>query len=364
MKNLAEKIRILFMGMLIAVFSITSAFAEELRMMTWEGYAPEKHVGIFRQLVREKYGVELNLSIKYISNPDEFYKGVRNKRVDIFSPTHNIPKDPKYKFIKGKLALPIDLNHIPHYKEMIPSFQKADYFTEGGQVYVVPFLYGPYGLAYNTGILKETPMTWNILWDPKYARKYAISSDYYEVNIFTTALAMGVDKDKIHHYDAVYSHDMVDKLKHLVKNAGKLWTGVDTADDLQGLSLAAAWGFSFAELKKRGEVWKMSDPEEGSAGWIDCWMISHTLRNKPKLKRIAEEWINYAISPEFQLNVAVRELSSGPVNLTIKDQLTPEEREAFHLNNPNYFQNKFLPWKILDRRTRRGFKLLWKKATR
>ncbi len=355
---------LVFWSVFAAIVAPCPVFGEELRILTWEGYAPAKHIEIFRQLVRNKYDFDLNITVKYVSDPDEFYKAVRNKKADIFTPAHNLPKDPRYKFIKGKLTLPLDLRNIPYHKDLIPALQKADYFSKGGQLYVVPFMYGPYGLAYNTGLVKEEPKSWNVLWDPKYAGKYAISSDYYEANIFSAALSMGIDKIRIAQYDSVFSPELLGKLKYLVKNAKSLWTGVDSADTLQGLSLATAWGFSFPELKKRGEIWKMGSPGEGTTGWIDCWMISHTLRDKPKLKRIAEEWINYVIAPDFQLDVCVRTLGSAPVNLTIKEQLTPEEIRTFHLDEPNYFQDKFLPWEILDKHTRKGFKLLWKKATR
>ena len=108
----------------------------------------------------------------------------------------------------------------------------------------------------------------------------------------------------------------------------------------------------------------MATPEEGSTAYIDCWMLSHTLRNKPKLKQIAEAWIDYTISPDFQVEQVVRTLNNFPVNFSITDRITPEETSVFHVDDPTYFQNNFIPWEILDRNTRKGFELIWKKATR
>jgi len=241
-------------------------------------------------------------------------------------------------------------------------FKKADYITEKGQVFGVPFTYAPYGLAYNTGIVKESPKTWNVFWDPKYAKKYSVSSDMYELNIFITALAMGVERSKLARYDTIRTPEFFDKLKYFAQNAGSFWGGVDTADNLQGKSLATAWGFSFSELRKKGEIWKTANPKEGTPGGIGNFMISHTLRTKPKLKRIAEEWLNYVIAPDFQINVVIRKLNTSPVNLAIKDKLTPEEIETFHLDDPNYFEEKLIPYDILDNRTRKGAELLWKKS--
>lgn len=106
----------------------------------------------------------------------------------------------------------------------------------------------------------------------------------------------------------------------------------------------------------------MADPKEGTTCFVDNFMISHTLMKKPELKRIAEEWFNYVIGPDFQTDVVVRTLSNFPVNISIKDQLTPEEVRTFHLDNPNYFNEKLIPWPILDSRSRKAFRLIWEKA--
>ena len=228
-------------------------------------------------------------------------------------------------------------------------------------MYAIPFVYGPYGLAYNVEKM-DKPQSWTVLWDPKYAKQYAISSDYSEANIYTTALALGIDKNKIGNYDDLNTKEFLEKLTALYSNAKAYWEGVDTADVLQGLPLATSWGFSLPELKKRGENWKIATPKEGTTGWIDNFAIAHTLRDDPKMKRIAEEWLNLAISPEFQVDVVVRGLGSSPVNLTIKDKLTPEEAADYHLDDPEFFQKNLIPWPVLDSRSRKGFDLFMKRV--
>lgn len=354
---------LLVMAMVLVGMLCSWVHAEELRIMTYEGTTPEDHLEKFTQIVKDKYDVDLEISVSYISDPGEFYKALKNKQVDIINGPHNTLKDPRYKFIQGKLIIPLDLENIPHYADLIPSLQNAEYATEKGQVYAVPFLYAPYGLAYNTDALSAPPDSWAIFWDPAYAGKYAFGSDY-EQNIYITALAMGIEREQLGQYDAVSSPEFLEKLTAFVKNAKGMWIGVDTADVLQGTAFSTAWGFSFADLKHRGENWAMAAPKEGMMGAVGNWMISHTLRDKPQLKRIAEEWLNYAISPEYQLNHLVRKLSTAPTNLSIKDQMTPEEVAAFHLDAPNYFEKHLIPYPIVDSRSRKGFELIWKKATR
>ena len=358
-----KRVQILVSVLVVAVmmFCAVPVHAEKLRMLVWEGYAPQKWIEKYKGIVKEKYNVDLDVEIKFVSSTDQFIDALKGRSADIITPSHNLPKDPRYKYITGKLILPIDLKNIPNYKDIITTLQKADYCTEDGQVYAIPFVYGPYGLAYNTDKLDE-PQSWNILWDPKYAGQYTISSDYSEANIFTTALAMGIDQRKISNYDELNSKEFLEKLTNLYGNAKSYWEGVDTADVLQGLPLSTSWGFSLPELKKRGENWKIASPKEGTTGWIDNFALAHTLRDDPKMKRIAEEWLNLAISPEFQVEVVVRGLGSSPVNLTIKDKLTPEEAADYHVDDPEYFQKNLIPWPVLDSRSRKGFDLLMKRV--
>jgi spermidine/putrescine transport system substrate-binding protein len=347
---------------ILNLYPVSQVFAEELRMLTFKGTDPPEALEAFKVLVKEKYGVDLNIAVSYVSEHGDFYNALRNKETDIINCPHNLPKDPRYKFISGKLVIPIDLNNIPNYKDLIPSFQKADYITENGEVYGVPFTCAPYGMAYNTNKLQDPPATWNVFWDPQYKGKYSVSSDMYELNIFITALSMGIDKSKLADYKSVYSPEFLDRLRYLAQNVKSFWGGVDTADNLQGTALATAWGFSFAELKKKGEIWEFANPKEGTPGGVGNYMISHTLRNQPKLRRIAEEWLNYVISPDFQVNIVARKLSTAIVNLSVRDQLTPEETASFHLDDPNYFQERLIPYPVLDNQSRKGFELLWKKA--
>ena len=345
-------------------FIVSSAVcAEELHMMTYEGTTPPGRLEEFTAIIKDKYGVDLEITVSYIADPGEYYKALRNKQVDIINAPHNTLKDPRYKLIQGKLILPLDLANIPNYADLIPGLQKADYAVEDGQVYAVPFAYAPYGLAYNTNLLATPPESWAAFWDPQNAGKYVIGSDY-EQNIYITALAMGVERDQLGSFDAVSSPEFLEKLTAFVKNARGMWIGVDTADVLQGTEFSTAWGFSFAELQQRGEVWQMADPKEGMMGAVGNWMISHTLLDQPQLKQIAEEWLNYVISPDYQLNHLVRKLSTSPTNMSIKAAMTPEEAAAFHLDDPDYFETHLIPYPTLDNRSRQGFELLWKKATR
>ncbi|MGE0087433.1 MAG: PotD/PotF family extracellular solute-binding protein [Desulfococcaceae bacterium] len=340
-----------------------SAYAEELRILCWEGYADSEYTQNFEKIVKKKHGMDLKITVRNVSDPQEFFDGIRGKEIDLISPAHNIPKSWLWQLIGKKLVLPVNLSHIPNYKNIIPELQNADYISENGEVYGVPIVYGPYGLAYNTAVFKEAPESWNIFWDPRYAGKYAVSSDYYDANIYFAGLASGFGRKDIFDYDKMNTPEIREKLQKLAQNAKIFWKGVDTADDLQGLAFATAWGFAIPELAKRGEIWKMAQPKEGTTGWVDNWMIGFSLKDNPQMKQIAEEWINYSISPEVQVGY-VRKIAQFPVNLSIKDRLTAEEIRDFHLDDPGYFKKNLILWEVLRERDQNGFKRLWEEARR
>lgn len=337
------------------------AETQVLRLLVWEGYAPQTQRQEFEHYIQEKYGVDLHLDVSYIAETDDCYRAVRLKTADILSPAHNRINDKRFRMFDLGLLLPLNLDNIPNYADLGSNFTNLAHLTYQGQAYGAPFAWGPYGLIYNADRISTPPTSWNVLWDPRYRNQFMIA-DLGEHNIYITALALGYHDDDLKSFDAVNNARFRNKLISLARNSQSLWLGVDTADDLQGMSLATSWGFSLPELRERGENWKWAPLEEKSPGWIDNFVISHTLKDRPQLKRIAEEWINYALSPEFQAAVLVEGLAARPVNRKTKALLSQRLVETVGLDGAASFEELFILMPELDRRTRNGFDLLWNRA--
>ena len=103
-----RKITVMFAVFFVAITMLCAApvQAEKLRMLVWEGYAPDKWVEKYKDLVKEKYKVDLEVEVKFVTSNDQFIDALKGGSVDIISPSHNLPKDPRYKYIAGKLTLP------------------------------------------------------------------------------------------------------------------------------------------------------------------------------------------------------------------------------------------------------------------
>ena len=221
-----------------------------------------------------------------------------------------------------------------------------------------------YGLCYNADKVSE-PMSWNILWSEKAKNKFTISRDYFDCNIYVTALVLGANYSEIYNYDLltkkIGKDKLTKKLNLLGQNAFSLWEGTAKADEFPELFYATTWGYAVAVANKKGGNWKMANPKEGGTVWIDHWVITHAVKDDKFKRRVCEEWINYCLTDRCQLGV-VRNWGVSPVISKVKG-LTAEENTVFNVGNNKFWKNLSL-WQIQNKRTQDGFEGLWKRAIR
>ena len=334
-----------------------------LRLFIWEGYAPQEFVDKFEREVEQKYGKKVKLDIKYALMHDDFYNVIRNKTADIVMVSHHSIKDKRFDFIKKQLIIPIDSTDIPNYEHLPHDLKWADYNVSDGKLYGVPIANGPYGLGYNTARFEQAPTSWSIFWDPVMKGKYSIGQNEYLYNINLTALAMGYSRETINSYDKLNTPELRERLRQLAVNAHSFWISIDRAEDLMGLSCATAWGDSFAEMKRRGEIWELADPQEGTIWWIDEYALTWALADRPLMKSIALDWINMSLSDDYQIGHVLREAGAYPIITNIEEQLTEEEKKRIQVNStPGAFMaGRILPHSY-SQRDHNGMKLMWEEA--
>ncbi|SDU08156.1 ABC transporter substrate-binding protein [Desulfobacula phenolica] len=363
MKKIKRLILSFLMGFVLFFVPSCAQADNILNLLTWDGYAPDKYVAEFEAFIEQKYDKKVKINRTYLQDTTEIFVPVRTGKADIFVPTQHILNDGRWKFVDNNLALPLNLENIPNYKYVLKSFEP--YTTFNGKVYAAPIAHGAYGLVYNTKYFPTPPKTWNILWDEQYKGKYTITKGTTEVNIYITALALGYDVDDMSDFAKLNNETFHAKLRTLVENAHSFWPGIDSPHHFKGLYLGTSWGWSLSGLNQKDDTWKMVDPQEGSPAWIDSHAIAHSLKNKPFLKKVAEEWINYTLGKKYQIEVVVNYLTSAPVTRNIVDGLPQEKIKEFHLDDPDYLAkyHHFYPT-IKEKRDRNGLKVLWKNASK
>ncbi|MES9968982.1 MAG: extracellular solute-binding protein [Candidatus Thiodiazotropha sp.] len=332
-----------------------------MRFLAWGGYVPQHFQEKFIKAVKEKHGIDLKMEVSAVDSTGDFFNALRYEKADVISPSHTHFKDQRYKMIQYNMLLPLNLENIPNHKNVIPGLQNLDFWTENGKVYGIPLGTGPYSLAYNSEVM-EDPKSLLALWDPKYKNRYTLGREEYWANVFITALAMGYDRNEIHDYKKLNTYEFQEKLKQLAENAHHMWVGVERPKDLKGMDMALMWGVALTE-KNLAAPWQWSDAKEGMTFWIDLFSISHTLEDKPKLKQIAEEWINFVLSDEYQAHFALIQ-GGTPITTTVKDVLPEEAVKWYRLDDPDYFNERRILWPVLNKKNQKGLLRLWKKALR
>ena len=156
-----------------------------LNLLVWEGYADPSFVQGFE----EKYHCKVSAS--YMGSSDELVAKLRGGSAgnyDVISPSSDVATS----IAAAGLALPLDLTQIPSYSQLSPQLTSLPLVRIKGQVYGVPFMWGPDPLIYDTTVFPKPPESWTIFWDPKYRGKISVWDDLSTV--YMAAQVLGYDK--------------------------------------------------------------------------------------------------------------------------------------------------------------------------
>src|SRR5499427_8241494 len=141
-----------------------------LNLLVWEGYADPSFVKAFEDENHCK------VSASYMGSSDELMaklRGGSSGNYDVISPSSDVATS----IATSGLAAPLDLSRIPTYAELSPQLTSLPLVRANGQVYGVPFMWGPDPIVYDTTAFAQAPDSWTVFWDPKYKRKVSVWDD-------------------------------------------------------------------------------------------------------------------------------------------------------------------------------------------
>ncbi|MCV2403140.1 extracellular solute-binding protein [Marinomonas sp. C2222] len=272
--------------------SVSAQAAEELRLLTWGGYAPQEVVDLFEQETGIKVKVTKSNNEEMISK----LKATRGAGFDLAQPSqdritsaqkaHNIYK-------------PLDLSKIDS-SQFIQSMLAAtkDQSTLGGDVYAVPHVWGSSGLIVNKADAADI-QDYTDLCKPAYAGK--VTYRLKRPTLIGFAFAMGedpfaayADKDK---YQQIMEK-VGQKLTDCKANVKAYWSGGDAMLNLMrsGETTAAmAWDAGGWKLNKDNADINFVAPKSGALGWIDTFVLPRKTKNE----EAAYKWINFVMQPNI-----------------------------------------------------------------
>jgi len=340
------KHRALFLGILACTLlaSACKKNAESLSLLVWEGYADPSFVQAFEESHHCK------VTASYMGSSDELVAKLRGgsaSNYDVISPSSDVAAS----IARTGLAAPLDLSKLPSYAQLSPRLRDLPLVKSNGQIFGVPFMWGPNPLLYDTTVFPQAPDSWAVFWDPKYKGKLSVWDDLSTV--YMAAQILGYDKP-----DPSQLYNLTDeqlaavkkKLIELKPNIRKIWsTGGELTNLFQNheIVLAMGWPLNTNDLRKLNFPIGETIPKENTTGWIDHLMITAASTRK----ELAQAFLEYMIEAKTQKLVTDR-THYTPANPGASQFLTPEEMKGLHLDNPDAYMQRIYFWQDVSRRAK------------
>ena len=340
------KPRALFLALRAAAFACGSCKKSEptLSLLVWEGYADPSFIRAFEQSHHCK------IVAAYMGSSDELVaklRGGRASNYDVISPSSDVATS----IARAALVAPLDLSQIPSYSQLSSKLRDMPLVKLSGQVYGVPFVWGPNPLLYDTTVFSTPPDSWAVLWDPKYKGKISVWDELS--TLYMTAQVLGYDKpdpNQIYNLSDAQLEAVKKKLLELKPSIRKIWTSGGELTNLfqnHEIVLAMGWPLMTNQLRQANFPIGETIPKENTTGWIDHLMITAASQNK----QLAQQFLEYMIEAQTQKQIAdVTHYS--PANPGAAQFMTPDEIKVLHLDSPDTYMQRIYFWQDFPRRSK------------
>ncbi len=338
----ARRLSILLFGLLLTLSC--SNKTRTLNLLVWEGYADPSFVQAFEQQNRCK------ISASYMGSSDELVAKLRGgsaANYDVISPSSDVATS----IAAANLAAALDLGKIPSYNQLSSQLTTSPLVRVNGQVYGVPFMWGPNPIIYDTTAFPQPPDSWSVFWDPKYKGKVSVWDDLSTV--YMAAQVLGFDRpDPTQLYNL--SDQQLDavkkKLLELKPNVRKIWsTGGELTNLFENheIVIAMGWPLNTADLKKADFPVGETIPKEHTTGWIDHLMITAGSENKD----LAYKFLEYMVEAKTQ-KLVTDKTHYVPANPQAAQFMSADEVKALHLDEVDNYQKRIYFWQNVPRRAK------------
>jgi spermidine/putrescine-binding protein len=342
----AMRLRVIFLGFLAFVLACGACKKKEesLSLLVWEGYADAS----FTRPFEESHHCKIVAS--YMGSSDELVAKLRGgsaSNYDVISPSSDVAAS----ITRSGLAAPLELSKLAAYPQLSAKLREMALVKANGQVYGVPFMWGPNPLLYDTTVFSQPPDSWTIFWDSKYKQKISVWDDLS--TLYMAAQILGYDKPDPSHLYNLTDEQLAAVRKKLIElkpNIRKIWsTGGELTNLFQNheIVLAMGWPLNTNDLRKLNFPIGETIPKENTTGWIDHLMITSASSHK----ELAQAFLEYMIEAKTQKLVADR-THYTPANPLAAQFLSSEEVKSLHLDDPDAYMQRIYFWQDVPRRAK------------
>ena len=163
------------------------------------------------------------------------------------------------------------------------AFRKTSRFvsrsSSNGQIYGVPFMWGPNPLLYDTTAFPKPPDSWTILWDPKYRGKdFSLGRAFQHLHgragsrLRQTRSQPALQSLRRATRSSKEKTDRAEAQRPQI--SGRPAANSPIFSRITKLSLAMGWPLMTAQLRKLNFPIGETIPKENTTGWIDHLMIT------------------------------------------------------------------------------------------
>jgi putative spermidine/putrescine transport system substrate-binding protein/spermidine/putrescine transport system substrate-binding protein len=339
-----RKLKFILFALLPVLFSGCARKTPTLNLLVWEGYADPSFVKAFEDENHCK------VSASYMGSSDELVAKLRGGSAgnyDVISPSSDVAT----MIATTGLAAPLDLTRLPSYSQLSPQLTSLPLVRAKGQVFGVPFMWGPDPMIYNATAFPRPPDSWNVMWDPKLRGKVSVWDDLSTV--YMAAQVLGYDKpdpSRLYNLSDEELEAVKKKLIELKPNIRKMWsTGGELTNLFQNHEVVVAMGWPLMTNQLRKSNFPIGEiiPKENTTGWIDHLMITAGSDNKD----LAYKFLEYMIQSQTQKKVT-DVTGYTPANPHAAQFMTPEEQTNLHLDDVDNYQKRLYFWQNVPRRAK------------
>lgn len=314
-----------------------TAVAEEINVLTWEGYADDSFIKAFEETS------ECKVNATYVGSNDDFAPKLAGGGgiYDLITPSI----DTTALMIDAGFVEPLDTDKIAEWDNIYEKFRTIEGIQKDGEYYAMPYTWGSIPFMYRVDKFDTPPTSLEDIFRPELSGKISLWDDKSSLYV---AARMNGDMDIYNLTDEQLdaARERMVELKPMVR---KYWATAGELVDLYAggeVWISNTWGGYQSNLLAEQGI-KVAEflPAEGAEGWMDGWML---VKGTPNTD-CAYKLLNFLISAEGQCGVANVNGYSVANPVAAKACMPAEQYTSLHQDDPDYLDTLQL-WAPLGER--------------
>lgn len=316
--------------------SATAFAAQELRLLTWEGYADDAWVKPFEAESRA------TVSKTYVGSNDEYMAKLAagGGDYDLVVIASSLAK----RAIEAGFVEPLDLALIPNFQQIFPRLRDVDFIRKGGEIYGAPSFLALQPVTVNAEAIPEGNH-FGLLFDPKYAGKIAMWDDVSTLGDVANWMGINDIWNMTDDQLGAVRAKLIEQ-KPLVRT---YWSQAGEAIDLfmnKEIVASNSWSYITSTLQSRGLPVRdfLGSPPLAA-------LDSHFIALGSPNRELAHKFINHTLSSASQGKIA--DITGyTPTNPASKEKMKPETWTALRMDEVTRSIDSIKFWEDIPRRAR------------